>query len=473
MRRSPRFVFAPHGLGIFWDVNGVHLAESEFADDSVVCEPKIIQEISFEGEEVLDVAVHDDNLAILTGIAAGGQWRRRLQRREDLHDDPWTEDHPLYSYGVRVFSLQSRSQIGSPMWLPDVGVDASIRAGTDAVIVLMTGPTCYASFWRIPRRSDDIWHCFHRELTWDPDEIAKYLGFSNHEEELAHSESTDDPAPNYDPDEPDGSRWRTDVEDTELTDYAFTSDTRAVRLRDTDGAFTLEAIDLSGMNTEAVGWTVAPVLREVPLYTDLHGGLLVPQGYISAPTIFSDDDYISTFLVFLNGVSETFWRVSDLCKPGTKIPFVDREDQDEFNVQRVHGLGPTFFGRQTVFPDIDLVPHSSSAGIPTVRFFTFPDAHVDILLMQLLPAEFALLSSEPAQYLSILLGRYAVFWNGSDTVCITYRNERSPPEVQEPPRQWFIKLTQDILEQLRVSLVTEAASVDEFLLREASTGRTD
>jgi hypothetical protein len=91
---------------------------------------------------------------------------RRLRRRSNWSDDPWTEDHPLYSYGLRLFSLQRSSQVGPVLWLADQGVNAVIRAGTNAAIVNLIGPHCYASMWKPPGASQADWYCFHEELTW-------------------------------------------------------------------------------------------------------------------------------------------------------------------------------------------------------------------------------------------------------------------------------------------------------------------
>ncbi|KAJ7149683.1 hypothetical protein C8R46DRAFT_1230361 [Mycena filopes] len=466
--RSPHFVFAQRGLGIFWEANRVHLAESECPDNSGPCEPKILQHLSFEGEEVLDVAVHDNNLAILTGILTGGQWRRRLRRREDRHEDLWTTDHPLRSYGVRLFSLQSRLQIGPAMWLPDVGVDASIRAGPNAVIVMITGPTCYASFWRMPHPPDNTWHCFHRELTWDPDVIAKQLGFSNHQEELAHIETTDDDrAPGDATTQKLG--WRRYCEDTALMDYVFISDSQAVRLRDTgvddgSGIFQLEVLDLSGMTTAAVGWTVAPVLSQTIVHhTDIYVGM--PRGSISAPTTFSDKDCISVIVICSEGIIETFWTVSSLTTSDPEMDLAEKEVRDglvhsilkglgptfsDMNIVErdvmgtFKGSGPTFFGMQTVFPEVD-EPYSL-AGVPTVRFFAFPHTLVDVPLAKLLPGDLAPLPGKSnSEYDEVTLSRCAVFWDGGNTVCVTYRDSSITPEVR---RQWFVKLGQDILEEL-------------------------
>ncbi|KAJ6614403.1 hypothetical protein B0H10DRAFT_2191551 [Mycena sp. CBHHK59/15] len=211
---STRVVFAPNRIAIAWNGTEVQLVLPEFTQVDRLSRSKIIQEIKFEKEEILDVAVHDDNLFILTGILSGTQWRRQLRRRIWWDDDPWTKDHALYSYGLRQFSLQRRSQTGPTLWLPDQGVNAVIRAGKHAVIVKLIGPDCYVSIWRAPSALDADWHCYHEELTWDS------------EEEIAHIKATDDDTA------PEGGEhihagWRYD---------------------DGEGEFWAEVLDLSAMS---------------------------------------------------------------------------------------------------------------------------------------------------------------------------------------------------------------------------------
>ncbi|KAJ6589521.1 hypothetical protein B0H19DRAFT_1367834 [Mycena capillaripes] len=188
---STRAIFSPDGVCITWEAERVQISVSESAQVDRSSLPKVVEELKFDHEEILDVAVNDDGLFILTGIPTGTQWRRQLKRHEYLNEDPWTKDRPLYSYGLRLFSVQNRSQTGDTLWLPDAGVNAAIRAGTHKAIVKSIGPNCYASIWQAPS-VDGEWHCLHQELSWDPDIIAKKIGFQNHQEELAHITETHD-----------------------------------------------------------------------------------------------------------------------------------------------------------------------------------------------------------------------------------------------------------------------------------------
>ncbi|KAJ7908975.1 hypothetical protein B0H13DRAFT_1878137 [Mycena leptocephala] len=191
---TSRATLCPDGVGIVWDVTGVQLAISETTQPGHPSHPKIVEEIKFEHEDILDVAGPNGGGAESTLFIRelSQNPHRELRRRENWNDDPLTKDHTLQSYFLRLFSVQKRTQTGTTLRLPRQGVNAVIRAGTHAVILKIIGPECYASIWTPPRSANEEWHRFHEELTWDPDLIAKKLGFQNYQEEIAHVRATGD-----------------------------------------------------------------------------------------------------------------------------------------------------------------------------------------------------------------------------------------------------------------------------------------
>ena len=73
---STRALFSATGICIAWDAGKVQLLLPDFTQDTSPSEAHLLQVIAFEHEEILDVAVHDDDLYVLSGIPAGNEWRR-------------------------------------------------------------------------------------------------------------------------------------------------------------------------------------------------------------------------------------------------------------------------------------------------------------------------------------------------------------------------------------------------------------
>ncbi|KAJ6547932.1 hypothetical protein DFH09DRAFT_1087401 [Mycena vulgaris] len=460
---STRALFSPTGICIAWDAGKVQLLLPDFTQDTSPSEAHLLQVIAFGNEEILDVAVHDDDLYILSGVPAGNEWRRRLRRRSHWDDDPWTKDHPLYSYGLRFFSLQRSSQVGPALWLADQGVNAVIRAGTNTAIVKLIGPHCYASMWKPPGQSQADWHCFHEELTWDPDLIARELGFQDAEDEITHiRETDDDSSPGVD------SGWRNEYTDVEFLDYAFISDTLVLRLRDSgmddaDGWFSAEVLDLSEMK-QSPGRQEAPALvaslvRETTIYMEM------TKGFINTPLTFSDDDWFSITLISVDGIFQTFFRVSDFSQSGLKdgaridAPPGIREPTEPFLEYAHKYLGPTFSGRLALLPAVDVDAESATPDVPSVRFVRLPPVgnevtYLDVPFMSLFVDDSSLIPELPhaAKRDGLGLPSYLISWDGRDTICITYRDNRWQvgPGRRNLSQGWFIRLSHDITDRLRL-----------------------
>lgn len=92
---------------------------------------------------------------------------RKQQRRQDIDEDEWTREHPLFPYfSLRVFSLSSQLQIGRVLNIQEPAVHAKVRVRGASVIVRTIGPRCLASVWKAPVCSQDDWEHLHEELTW-------------------------------------------------------------------------------------------------------------------------------------------------------------------------------------------------------------------------------------------------------------------------------------------------------------------
>ncbi|KAJ6552840.1 hypothetical protein B0H19DRAFT_1295240 [Mycena capillaripes] len=392
---STMFIFSPAGIGISWEPSEVRLVQ---VNDRA--EGEIIREIRFDKEEIIDVAVHDDELFILTGISEGTQWRRQLKRRQNLDDDEWTDDHPL------------RSQTGSTLWLSGHGVNAVLRAGKNMAIVKIIGPDCYVSMWRAPNGpSDASWHCFHEELTWDPDLIAKEIGLENADVELAAIQAAE---ANDEQDELEVHR-RYQHQDVEFLDYAFLSDKLAVRIRDVGQ-------DDGEVASEGTFQAIYPVTSLVP--ANSNGG--------EALECVSAD------------------------AGGRQVDCITREYQDGFIAYTFTNLGPNFYGALALHPAFDIDPQSAVTDVPTMRFlrFTTPEIQVksiDIPFTSLFEEDPCEAPEVPKDERSTLGNPYVISWDGRDTICVIYRDSVFvAADERKASRGWFMKLPHDILLELGV-----------------------
>ncbi|KAJ7154994.1 hypothetical protein C8R43DRAFT_949947 [Mycena crocata] len=400
MSSYTKVLFSPDGVGICWEGTRIQFAVSACSLASFPAEPTIIHEIKFAGETIFDAAVHDDSLFILTGIPTGAQWKRKLKRRLSFSDDRWAKAHELYSYGLRKFSIKNRMQTGRTLWLPDQGVNAVIRAGPGAAIVKLTGPACYVSMWNAPNPHSGDWHCFHQELTWNPDLIAWELGFQDAEEEIAYMETVNDDTPLSKKDE------REHHLDMEILDYAFISNSFVLRVRD------------EGQDRD--------------------------EGWVQAEEAMTPAVERFSLLLLSNGAYQAFYRVSQLVSPGSDCisPLVLRKALDGFIDYAFHDLGPTFFGTRALLPAVDVDSTSITASAPSVRFVLLgkdedEPEHVDIPFLSLFAENPSDVPVAPQAEEDNAAGHppYVLSWGGTSLVSITYCNrEQIAREHQHPPR---------------------------------------
>ncbi|KAJ7659101.1 hypothetical protein DFH06DRAFT_436653 [Mycena polygramma] len=442
---ATRAIFSPDGVCIIWDAHDLQLCKSSEGEA-----PEIVYEIKFTGEEILDVAVHDDELFVLTGIPTGTRWRRELRRYEYWDKDPWTKDRPLYSYSLRTFTIRQRSAIGPTLRLPDEGVKASIRAGKHTAIVKSIGPECYASVWRAPNGMGGQWNCLHKELSWDPDVIAKKLGFRDHFEEVAHIKATNDERA------PSGSGWRNRYGDAEFFDYSFISDTLVLRVRygglddDDSGVWSAQVLDMSTIDESG-----APAVdtQSIP-GTYIYRG--ITDAFINTPTTFSVDDWVSITLWGVEGAFQVFFCVFKLIetvKNPSKRPVdhVIRGTQEPFMRYAFQGLGPTLRREFAILPAFD-VDRNSKLPVTSLRFLRFPAEGMavevlDVPFRSLFPGHYPDVPEIPPSERDNAPGlpQYVVAWDGRHTLCVVFRDGSRPvrPEERKHPAAWLVWLSRD------------------------------
>ncbi|KAJ6518221.1 hypothetical protein C8R47DRAFT_1312681 [Mycena vitilis] len=458
---ATRAIFSLGGVCIIWDAHAAQLCKASEGEA-----PEIFQEIKFAGEEILDVAVHDDELFLLTGIPMGTQWRRKLRRYEYWDKDPWTKDHPLYSYSLRTFSIRQRSAIGPTLRLPDEGVKASVRAGKHMAIVRSIGPECYASVWRAPRGMGGEWDCLHKELSWDPDVIAKRLGFQDRHEEVAHIEATNDGRA------PSGAGWRNRYGDAEFFDYAFISETVILRVRyggldnDDSGVWSAQLIDITAIDKSG-----APAVdtQSIP-GTYIYRG--ITEAFINTPTTFSADGLISITLWGVEGAFQVLFCISKLLE-ATETPskrpvdHVIRGTQEPFIRYAFQGIGPTLHGKFGMLPAFD-VDRNSKLPVTSLRFLRFPAEEMtvevlDVPFRSLFPGRYPDVPEIPPSERDNTPGLppHVVSWDGRHTLCVLFRDGARTvlPEERKTPAAWLVWLSQDIRARLGLDTSSQVAII--------------
>ncbi|KAJ7252969.1 hypothetical protein C8J57DRAFT_1519757 [Mycena rebaudengoi] len=406
---SCKMCFSADGHTIVWDELKVQLVPPQASDASRSPhrEPhgSEIHEIGFQAGEITDVANHGDDLYVLTRTPSGSKWKRRLRRRSYLPDDQLTQEQLMYSYTLHLFSLERRTQTGEALSLPTLGVKAVIRAGFNKVIVLVAGPQCLASFWVSPTAVCAQWQCLHQEFTWDPEIIARKIGFQSAQEEEEYVITAKDRI-----ESPNQPEYRHHQLDDEILDYTFISENLVLRLREnssgSDGEYWVEIISVSTPDT-VEGISEAPVvatvfLRETYCY---HG---TTKAFFDAPTIFGDDNCVSVTIRDSEGAHNIILRVSGLmafvkCPSGASstcseiedvgmdnvVPLV-RDPDDPFTCHSYNNLGPVIHGKTMILPVPDIDPASATPNVPIVRFIRFGDTagsmeSIDIPFMSLFP----------------------------------------------------------------------------------------
>ncbi|KAJ7469708.1 hypothetical protein FB451DRAFT_1176941 [Mycena latifolia] len=172
----------------------------------------------------------------------------------------------------------------------------------------------------------------------------------------------------------------------------------------------------------------APVVVNVFIrHTYIYKGMVT--AWISAPTTFSDGDWLSIMLLLLQGTfQETFQTVTLLPRPDSKA---------RSHVCWAHRAFP-YGGHRFE------VPLTNMLIIRFVRFATVGDVIEDVPFMSLFADNPTLTPETPhSEGVMGAVPCYAISWEGWDTLCIVYRD--AEPETQKTSRRWFIKLENDVL----------------------------
>ncbi|KAJ6614079.1 hypothetical protein B0H10DRAFT_2046387 [Mycena sp. CBHHK59/15] len=455
---STRTLFSANRSSIVWDSQTLRIIRLD--EDSASLSAKLAQEIHWDGAEIADVAIFGDDLAILTRCAVGTEWKPPWQRRYDRLEDPWGYPRPLYSYTIALFSIELQLQTGESVLIPHHGVGALIRTGFHRVIVQIAGPKSISSFWEMPTADFPTWKLLHEELTWDPEVIAREIGFVNAEAELSATVF------------PKGIRH--EQRDREILDYVFLSSDIVLRLLedavDRAGAdFSVQAFDLQTSSGGPKGPTAAPsiftlVVACSDIYIEKAEGLFTT----SNTETHTPDFVIISLHCADNPCARIILRTSTLMgfvrdpetlpSPGGSsdgeilyeewraLQFMDhiRSWRD-----RASSLGPTIHNNVVFLPITDVDPESTDLQ-PLLRFMnvateSYGATNLDIPLATLLP-------NIPVQDLTPYIGQLwpptIAVWDGFATLCVILRGDHC--EEDSIITGWYVKVDTSILEKIGV-----------------------
>ncbi|KAJ7183966.1 hypothetical protein C8R46DRAFT_1309313 [Mycena filopes] len=444
--------FTAGGVSMLWDDTRVSLVEVGVKRG----EERTLQDITFAGESIVDVATFDDNLFIATSVGLHKQWTRPWQRRETvISSDRYLYEHELCEYRVRAFSISQKMQIGATLTVAQQGVNATIRAGPGRVVVQIIGHQCVASVWRAPNNGDATWEQLYSELTWDPDTFAKLLGFADAEEELVHYRSVVD--------DTDIKRERgylsETAADTQTLDYAFLSATLLVRLverTDVDDVyFSLEIF-------EVVDGGPCNLLEfSVP---GKGGRLELSEGTLTTESTFSADH--GRLSIWNTNAGNSFHAILDVraLLECARNPASIASATDPFSLFCLHALDsdapftgyaltgyrPSIAKNTILFPVLDLDPTSARPDAPIIRFVRLDKGgrSIDVVVESMISTDDLLLGFKASEGYSGLEPPWLVSWDGRDTVCLVFRcpmSLRWAPEDKPSPRVWYAKLPPEIL----------------------------
>ncbi|KAJ7183977.1 hypothetical protein C8R46DRAFT_1309329 [Mycena filopes] len=291
-------LFTAAGTSIVWDASTatlVKLAQDQAGGVGV----KDTVELTFDGEEIEDIATLNDEVFILTRRPTGDEWTRPWKRRTNGATDPdfyYENDRPVFVFTVRAFSADGRPQEWPALQIADTGVRGDLRVNPQRVMVKVIGHRCVAGIWSCPNNNTPKWGFLYSELTWDSNKIAREMGFRDAQEELeyltTHREEQDGSEMEEDDDylasqgdEPDEFEMdvdeaerkqpRDEYEDEETQDYAFLTDTLVVRLRDVatdEGELSvyLQVFRIPSVSSQEVAPTPPNLLAICVWYMDPH-----------------------------------------------------------------------------------------------------------------------------------------------------------------------------------------------------------
>ncbi|KAJ6459211.1 hypothetical protein DFH09DRAFT_1383629 [Mycena vulgaris] len=463
--QTTRTTFTATGTCILWDESRAHFINWD-AHDCASAEHT--HEMSFTGEEIVDVIACESRVFVLTRILTGTQWTRPWARR----GSSWMDgdiynlcEHPLANYFVRAFCAAGVDHMGETLAVPHRGVKAVMHAVSTQIIVKVVGQECVASIWRAPNSEMSTWVLIHAELTWDPEIIAKEIGFHNAQAELEYLDAPDDG-------EDEGPKESCMLfDDVETLDYAFLTDTLVVRLREkvecrADVDFWLEIFQIRQAPSGSPVFSVSPILLNFYVPWNLGQGDMTEAGLMTSD-ISSQPNSLSIWIQYNGNYSFTVLNIPKLVEgvanpsqftshmnPIQLVCYHDLRTDDPFVAHISHGLRPTTAHKTLLFPAFDLDPNYADPAVPLLRFLLFGDVgetpktiNIPINSLDTLLANF-----HRQDHWHMGYAPFVVSWDGSSRICVVFRRIRREWLREEPssPRVWFIDLSQEILTEITI-----------------------
>ncbi|KAJ6517067.1 hypothetical protein DFH09DRAFT_1287839 [Mycena vulgaris] len=440
--QTTRTTFTATGTCILWDESRAHFINWD-AHDCASAEHT--HEMSFTGEEIVDVIACESRVFVLTRILTGTQWTRPWARR----GSSWM-DGDIYNLCEHPLANYFRSQGGDARGLNS---NHRERGGT--------GMCCIN--WRAPNSEMSTWVLIHAELTWDPEIIAKEIGFHNAQAELEYLDAPDD----GEDEGPKESRMLFD--DVETLDYAFLTDTLVVRLREkveyrADVDFWLEIFQIRQAPSGSPVFSVSPILLGFYVPWSLGQGDMTEAGLMTSD-ISSQPNSLSIWIQYNGNYSFTVLNIPKLVEgvanpsqftshmnPIQLVCYHDLRTDDPFVTHISHGLRPITAHKTLLFPAFDLDPNYADPAVPLLRFLLFGDVretpktiNIPINSLDTLLANF-----HRQDHWHMGYAPFVVSWDGSSRMCVVFRRREWLREEPSSPRVWFIDLSQEILTEITI-----------------------
>ncbi|KAJ6517647.1 hypothetical protein DFH09DRAFT_1373617 [Mycena vulgaris] len=452
---ATRTLFTATGTSILWDTTIIQVVE---LDD--LCQVKRLQALSFVGEAVVDVTTFEDTVFILTGVSTNAVWKRVWKRR--ILMEWYDSERQVCEYAVRAYRVPGCSQIGDKLVVGDHGVHARISAGPGRVFVEVIGNECVASFWTIPNGTESRWMPLYREITWDPNIIARQLGFRDAQEE---AEAIQKGAVQND---------RSDETDEETLAYVFLSDSWVVRLRDSADVGGELEFHIEVFEIPSVAAGTGPAVAATTLLTStvflLTAGTEPTQASLTTERRSSDPQFLT---ICIHNTGNSYVTIVDFKKlvdavstcasmsEGESTPLAcysslemdGRTPDTPFVTHTNKGLAPTVAHNTLMFPALDIDRTSAFPDVPLLRFMRFtevgrPPKIINVQIKYLIHVD-DLLGGFEGQT-PYFAAPWVLSWDGEQTLCIVFRGtgHRSLEEARNS-RVWYIRFSDEIKEELR------------------------
>ncbi|KAJ7877634.1 hypothetical protein B0H13DRAFT_1893084 [Mycena leptocephala] len=430
---TTRTLFTATGISILWDTMSMHLVELE-EDDR--CQVGKLRTLAFVGEQIIDVTVLNDMLFVLTSLSTEIMWRRPWKRRNWDHDDIYKMERRVCKFLVRAYRVPGSSQVGETLVVGDRGVHARITSGPARLIVEVIGKECVASFWATPNSAELRWIPLYREITWDPDIIARCLGFRDAQEEIEAIEK--------------GSEQdeRCDYTDEETVAYAFLSDTCVVRLRDRAEVggvldFQVEVFEIPSVLAETERAAAAPILLTLP------GPVQTVHTSPTEASMTTERSVSNTqcLCICIHNTATVGTHITLEMDGETTTPFLTHTGGDRAPPITAH--------KRLMFPALDLDPTSAHPDSPLLRFMRFtevgePPKIIDVPIKSLIQdIDDILVGFMGQRYYPGPEAPWVLSWDGKQTLCVVFCATQLRPLEEEPsPQLWYIRLSDETIEEL-------------------------